>query len=52
LNLLCAMIVREFDITPWVLTLTSVGLFLGAAWVGTREPSRVYGDKSLSLAGK
>ncbi|MCE9533110.1 MAG: NADH-quinone oxidoreductase subunit NuoH [Planctomycetes bacterium] len=38
LNLLCAMIVREFGLSPWFLTVMSCGLFFGAAWLGTRMP--------------
>ena len=37
LNVLCVMVVREFDLTPWILPFTSVGLFLGAALISTRE---------------
>lgn len=37
LNLLCTMFVREFEGSPWILTLTSIGLFFGAALMGTKE---------------
>ena len=36
-NLLCVMVVREFGLTPWILTVTSVGTFVGAAMISTRE---------------
>lgn len=49
LNLFCAMVVREFGLTKWLLPFASVGLFFGAAWIGTRAPA---GRASLSLAGK
>jgi NADH-quinone oxidoreductase subunit H len=53
LNLLCVMIVQEFGLTPWILTVTSVGLVFGAAWIGTRPtPGGVYGTRSLSMAAK
>jgi NADH-quinone oxidoreductase subunit H len=41
LNLLCVMIDREFDLSPWLLTVTSVGLFFGTAVLGTRAPVRM-----------
>jgi len=40
LNLLGAMIVREFGLSPWILTIVSAGLFFGAAWFGTRESEK------------
>jgi NADH-quinone oxidoreductase subunit H len=53
LNLLCVMFVREFGMSPWVLTVTSAALFFGAAWIGTRPAAdKVYGTHELSLAGK
>jgi NADH-quinone oxidoreductase subunit H len=36
LNLLCAMIVRQFNLTPWVLTATSVLLFVAAGALAVR----------------
>ena len=52
LNLFCVMVVREFGLSPWLLTVTSVGLFFGAAWIGTRPTSPTYCNRSLSLAAK
>jgi NADH-quinone oxidoreductase subunit H len=52
LNLVCALFVRELELSPWMLTIMSIGLFFGAAWIGTREPSRVYGENSLNLASR
>jgi NADH-quinone oxidoreductase subunit H len=40
-NLLCVMVVREFDWSPWVLTVTSVVTFIAAAIIATRERSTV-----------
>ena len=40
LNLVCVMCVREFGGSLWLLTLASVGLFFGAAWIGTRESAK------------
>jgi len=36
-NLLCVMIVKEYQLTPWILTVTSVVIFLAAAVISTRE---------------
>ena len=36
-NLVCVMVVREFKITPWVLTVTSLATFFAAAAISTRE---------------
>jgi NADH-quinone oxidoreductase subunit H len=41
INLLCVMVVREFDLTPWLLTVTSVVTFIAAAVIATRERSTV-----------
>jgi NADH-quinone oxidoreductase subunit H len=41
INLVCVMVVREFDLSPWILTLTSVVTFLAAAVISTREKSTV-----------
>jgi hypothetical protein len=30
LNVVCVMLTRHFDLSPWWLALTSIGLFLGA----------------------
>lgn len=38
LNLVCAMIVREFQLTPWVLLATSIALIVGAGLIATRRP--------------
>ena len=35
-NLLCVMIVREYRLTPWLLTITSLATFVGAALISTR----------------
>jgi NADH-quinone oxidoreductase subunit H len=40
-NLVCVMVVREFDLSPWVLTVTSVVTFVAAAVIATRERSTV-----------
>lgn len=37
LNLLSVMIVREYDISKWVLPVVSIGLFFGAAIMGARD---------------
>jgi len=52
MNLLCAMIVREYSWSPWLLTVSSLGLFFAAAWIGTRMPARDLAVDSISLAGK
>ena len=36
LNLLCALVVRQFELTPWVLTGTSLALFLAAGALAVR----------------
>jgi NADH-quinone oxidoreductase subunit H len=41
INLVCVMVVREFDLSPWVLTVTSVVTFVAAAVIATRERSTV-----------
>ena len=41
LNLVCVMVVREFSISPWLLTGTSAVLFFGAALISTRPSSPV-----------
>ena len=41
INLLCVMVVREFNLSPWILTVTSVVTFLAAAVVSTWEKSTV-----------
>lgn len=38
LNLVCAMVVREFGLTPWLLLATSAGLIVGAGWIAVRKP--------------
>ena len=40
-NLLCVMVVKEFDESPWMLTATSIVTFIAAAVIATREPSTV-----------
>lgn len=39
-HLVCVLFVREFDLSPWVLTGTSFVLLFGAALIGTRERVR------------
>ncbi len=39
LNVLCVMIVREYRVSPWALTATSLILLCGAAMIGTRYPA-------------
>jgi NADH-quinone oxidoreductase subunit H len=41
INLVCVMVVREFDWSPWMLTATSVITFVAAAIIATRERSTV-----------
>lgn len=36
-NLLCVMVVREYQLSPWLLTATSIVTFIGAALLSTRE---------------
>lgn len=36
-NLLCVMVVKEFHLSPWLLTATSVITFVGAAAISTRD---------------
>ncbi len=38
LNLVCAMVVRELRLTPWVLLGTSVALLVGAGLIAARRP--------------
>jgi NADH-quinone oxidoreductase subunit H len=52
LNLFCVMCVREFAGSPWLLTVTSIGLFFGAAWLGTRQKAPAPGLSPVSLAGR
>jgi NADH-quinone oxidoreductase subunit H len=40
-NLFCVMVVKEFRLTPWLLTITSVATFFIVAWIATREKSTV-----------
>jgi NADH-quinone oxidoreductase subunit H len=40
-NLFCVMVVKEFALTPWLLTLTSIVTFLAAAIIATREKSTI-----------
>jgi NADH-quinone oxidoreductase subunit H len=40
LNLVCVLFVKEFEMSPWILTGTSFVLFLSAALIGTREKPR------------
>jgi NADH-quinone oxidoreductase subunit H len=40
-NLVCVMVVKEFGLSPWVLTAASVATFFGAALIATRERSTV-----------
>jgi hypothetical protein len=37
----CVMAVREFNLSPWLLTATSVITFVAAAVIATRERSTV-----------
>jgi NADH-quinone oxidoreductase subunit H len=41
INLVCVTVVREFNISPWFLTATSVLTFVTAAVIATRERSTV-----------
>lgn len=40
-NLFCVMVVKEFGLSPWMLTATSVITFVAAAVIATREKSTV-----------
>jgi NADH-quinone oxidoreductase subunit H len=40
-NLLCVMVVKEFDESPWMLTATSILTFIAAAVIATRERSTI-----------
>jgi len=48
LNVIGVMVIREFGMSPWILTGVSFALLLGAAWLGTRESS-VSGDSKRSI---
>jgi NADH-quinone oxidoreductase subunit H len=37
INLVCVMIVREYQLSPWLLTATSLVTFVGAAFISTRD---------------
>jgi NADH-quinone oxidoreductase subunit H len=41
INLFCVMVVKEFGISPWLLTATSLITFFAAAVISTREKSTV-----------
>jgi len=41
INLVCVMVVREFNLSPWFLTATGVITFVAAAVIATRERSTV-----------
>jgi NADH-quinone oxidoreductase subunit H len=41
INLVCVMVVREYDLSPWILTATSVITFAAAVVISTRERSTV-----------
>jgi NADH-quinone oxidoreductase subunit H len=41
INLLCVMVVKEFGLSPWTLTVTSVVTFLAAALIATREKATI-----------
>jgi NADH-quinone oxidoreductase subunit H len=41
INLLFVMVVREYGLSPWVLTVTSVVTFLAAALIATRERATI-----------
>ena len=51
-NLLCVMFVKEYGASKWWLTVLSVGVFFGAALIGSRPKSDVYGRQSVSMAVK
>jgi NADH-quinone oxidoreductase subunit H len=41
INLVCVIVVREYELSPWILTATSVVTFVAAAVIATRERSTV-----------
>jgi NADH-quinone oxidoreductase subunit H len=50
-NLLCVMVVREYKITPWLLTVTSLVTFVGAAMISTRDKPKVVRSPSAAATG-
>jgi NADH-quinone oxidoreductase subunit H len=48
LNLVSAMIVKQFGLSPWWLTLTSVGLFVGAGGIAVLLPERTRSRLPIS----
>lgn len=38
INVIAAMVIREFNLSPWILTVVSIGTFIAAAMISTREP--------------
>jgi NADH-quinone oxidoreductase subunit H len=37
INLVCVLVAREFNLTPWILTVSSLVVFVGAAMISTRD---------------
>jgi NADH-quinone oxidoreductase subunit H len=51
INLFCVMVVKEFNITPWLLTATSLITFVAAAVIATREQSTIVQRPIHETAG-
>lgn len=52
-NLLCVMFVKEYGASKWWLTALSVGVFFGAAVIGSRDKrGGIYGTQAVSMAVK
>jgi NADH-quinone oxidoreductase subunit H len=50
INLVCVMVVREFELPVWLLTITSVVTFVAAAVISTWEKSTVVSRPAQPLA--
>ena len=51
-NLMCVMVVKEYGASKWWLTVLSIGVFFGAAVIGSREKRGIYGTRAVSMAVK
>ena len=52
-NLLCVMFVKEYGASKWWLTVLSIGVFFGAAVIGSRDKrGGIYGTQAVSMAVK
>jgi NADH-quinone oxidoreductase subunit H len=41
INLICVMVIKEFRLSPWLLTVTSAATFMAAAVIATKEKSTI-----------